>query len=189
MSYISEKYADAIEIIFEKKFWPHIDQTGGFFMAKIIKKKSLENEKNSEKIQNYNDEIKTFHRSLGDWKTRENISLFTHRDKILAVKNAELIKPFLDKIYFMRLGETIGFFENNHFSPNARAYRDLHTENIAKIALQSEEELDYYLRGGMLDTDAGDEYRLITYADNILALEKSQDGLIENSFPKDWRRR
>lgn len=92
-------------------------------------------------------------------------------------------------MYFMRLGETIGFFENNHFSPNARAYRDLETENIPKIVLQSEEELDYYLRGGMLEVDSEDEYFLICYNDVILSLEKSNNGLIENSFPKDWRRK
>ena len=38
LAYISEKYGEKIEIIFQKKFWPHIDQTGGFFMAKIVKK-------------------------------------------------------------------------------------------------------------------------------------------------------
>lgn len=35
------KYGDAFEIIFQKKFWPHIDGTGGFFVAKIRKLQSL----------------------------------------------------------------------------------------------------------------------------------------------------
>lgn len=189
LAYISEKYGDALEIIFEKKFWPHTDKTGGFFMAKIIKKKSFAEEKFSEKIQNYNDEIKKFAKKLGDFKLRENREIFSHRDKILAVKNAEIIKPFLDKMYFMRLGETIGFYENGKFLPNARAYRDLEVENIPKIALNTEEEVDYYLRGGMLESDAGDDYRLIVAGENILALEKANGGIIESSFPKDWRRR
>ncbi len=36
-----EKYGNAFEIVFQKKFWPHIDGTGGFFVAKIKKTKSL----------------------------------------------------------------------------------------------------------------------------------------------------
>ena len=46
------------------------------------------------------------------------------------------------------------FWENNKFSPNARAYRDLQVENFSKIALQNEQELDFYLRGGMLECDS-----------------------------------
>lgn len=38
---MTEKYGDAFEIIFQKKFWPHIDGTGGFFVAKIRKLRSL----------------------------------------------------------------------------------------------------------------------------------------------------
>ena len=121
---------------------------------------------------------------------RENRELFTHRDKILSVKNAEIIAPFLEKMYFMRLGETIGFNENGQFTPNARAYRDLDISEIPKIILQNEEELDYYLRGGLLEADISDDYRLIVYKDEILALEwVNSDDLIENNFPKDWRRR
>ena len=190
LEYIAEKYGEKIEIIYEKKFWPHIDKTGGFFMAKILKKESFEHEENTPKIQNYNDEIKKFSRKLGEWKMRENRELFTHRDKILSVKNAEIIAPFLEKMYFMRLGETIGFNENGQFTPNARAYRDLDISEIPKIILQNEEELDYYLRGGLLEADISDDYRLIVYKDEILALEwVNSDDLIENNFPKDWRRR
>jgi 16S rRNA C967 or C1407 C5-methylase (RsmB/RsmF family) len=36
-----EKYGNSFEIIFQKKFWPHIDGTGGFFVAKIRKLGSL----------------------------------------------------------------------------------------------------------------------------------------------------
>lgn len=189
LAYIKEKYNNAIEIIFEKKFWPHIDKTGGFFMAKIVKKSSFSLEKNEQKIQNFNDEIHTFSRSLGDFSLLENRVIFSHRDKILAVKNAKIITPFLDKMYFMRLGEIIGFYENGKFSPNARAYRDLNVEKIPKIALETDEAVDHYLRGGMLETDADDDYRVIVAGENVLALEKSYDGLIENAFPKDWQRK
>ena len=91
-------------------------------------------------------------------------------------------------MYFMRLGETIGFYENGKFKPNARAYRDLQVEHLPKITLQNEGELDYYLRGGMLETEEN-WYFLINYKDDIISLEKSENHIIENSFPKDWRRK
>ena len=37
-----EKYGNSFEILFQKKFWPHIDGTGGFFITKIRKTRSLE---------------------------------------------------------------------------------------------------------------------------------------------------
>ena len=123
-------------------------------MAKIIKKASMVDDVESEKHKNFNTEIKKFSKNLGDFFLRDGISTFSHRDKILAVKNANIVAPFLEKMYIMRLGETIGFWENNKFSPNARAYRDLRIENFSKIALQNEQELDFYLRGGMLECDS-----------------------------------
>lgn len=153
LAYISEKYGEKIEIIFQKKFWPHIDQTGGFFMAKIVKKASIIDDIASEKLKNFNAEIKKFSKKFGNFSLRDGITNFSHRDRILAVKNAHIVAPFLEKMYFMRLGETIGFWENNQFFPNARAYRDLQIENFSKISLQNEKELDFYLRGGMLECD------------------------------------
>lgn len=187
LSYIKEKYSNTIEIIYEKKFWPHIDKTGWFFMAKIIKKSPI-SENTLIQSKNFNTEIKTFHRNLWEWKIKENTSLLSHRDKILAIKNLHIVQHLLDKMYFMRLGETIGFYENGKFKPNVRAYRDLQVEHLPKITLQNEEELDYYLRGGMLETEEN-WYFLINYKDDIISLEKSENHIIENSFPKDWRRK
>lgn len=54
--------------------------------------------------------------------------------------------------------------------------------------MKNAEELDFYLRGGMLTPDE-DGYFLIMYQDEILALESSENGIIQNNFPKDWKRR
>ncbi|MFZ2255961.1 MAG: hypothetical protein WAW59_01935 [Patescibacteria group bacterium] len=42
-----EKYGNSFEILFQKKFWPHIDGTGGFFITKIRKTQSLEQQEKS----------------------------------------------------------------------------------------------------------------------------------------------
>jgi 16S rRNA C967 or C1407 C5-methylase (RsmB/RsmF family) len=41
---ILSKYPESFEILFEKKFWPHIDKTGGFFVVKLKKIQSLPEE-------------------------------------------------------------------------------------------------------------------------------------------------
>lgn len=108
---IKAKYGDTIEIIFEKKFWPHIDKTGGFFMAKILKKSSFLDENLPNPRKSSNTEIKKFREKLSPFILLPGRTLFSHRNKILSVKNADIIEPFLDKMYFMRFGETIGFWE------------------------------------------------------------------------------
>lgn len=56
---MKNKYGENFEITFQKHFWPHIDGTGGFFVAKIVKKISFksEGEKADGKI---NTDIKTW---------------------------------------------------------------------------------------------------------------------------------
>ena len=58
---MQEKYPDTFEVIFQKKWWPHIDGTGGFFVAKIKKTGSIEPKsssiegKSNEEIQKMKD--------------------------------------------------------------------------------------------------------------------------------------
>lgn len=188
LSHIRKKFGEKITIQCEKKFWPHIDKTGGFFMAKILKNSSIIPEKTLTKNKNSNDEIKKNQKKI-PWETRDGISLFEHRDKILAVKNAEIITPHLDKMYFMRLGETIGHRNNGEFFPNARSYRDIFTENFPEIILKNDEELDRYLRGESIYSHEKSDYVNVKFDNEIIAFEKNNNGLIANTFPKDWRRK
>ena len=91
---MKEKYDDAFEIIFEKKFWPHIDKTGGFFVAKIRKTRSLnmpvlhenreeKTEKEWEKteIKNQkqsNKELKVFRGNIAPWNIQSGVTLYEH---------------------------------------------------------------------------------------------------------------
>lgn len=118
-----EKYGNSFEIIFQKKFWPHIDGTGGFFVAKIRKLKSLE--KNNESNHNYkiieeswnqsipksrethNKELKIFRGNISPWHIQVDIILYEHGGKILAVKNDTLGSKIRDSIFLMRYGEQI----------------------------------------------------------------------------------
>jgi len=90
---MQEKYGNAFEIIFQKKFWPHIDGTGGFFVAKIRKIQSLKTkttEENEESMENTwqksepqfqitsNKELRMFRGNISPWNIQEGIILYEH---------------------------------------------------------------------------------------------------------------
>ena len=101
---MQEKYPNAFEIIFQKKFWPHIDGTGGFFVAKIkkitsLKKNSEDTEETSEKEwkkseikkqSNSNKELRVYRGNISPWSTQNGVSLYEHSNKILAIRNADI---------------------------------------------------------------------------------------------------
>ncbi len=84
------KYGNTFEILFQKKFWPHIDGTGGFFVAKIRKLQSLKIEKIDESAENRwkkpeskfqitnNKELRVFRGNISPWNIQEGITLYEH---------------------------------------------------------------------------------------------------------------
>ncbi len=184
---MKEKYADAIDITFQKKFWPHIDKTGGFFMAKILKKAPIKGP--SPRWLTSNTHIHHYSGSLKNWETGENISLYQYKNSLLAVKNAEIIKNILQHVYFMRLGENIGTIEKHIYTPNARAFRDIKTDHLPVYTLKDEHELDRYLRGYELEGDLPNWYACIEFENTKISIEKVNNTLFSNRFPTDWRRK
>lgn len=181
-----EKYGDALEILFQKKFWPHIDGTGGFFITKIRKLSSLREDKPSKQRWGKNEKIKLWRGDIHPWTIREWVKLYVHEKKVLAVQNHpyESYEP-----YYMRFWEHIGNIENGRYEPNVWAYRFLDTKKIAEYMIPNEIILDRYLRWAPLESAWDDGYILLSYRWERVALEKREDSIIKNTFPKDWRRR
>jgi 16S rRNA C967 or C1407 C5-methylase (RsmB/RsmF family) len=181
-----EKYGDSFEILFQKKFWPHIDGTGGFFITKIRKTKSLEKEDKGWLRGGKNDKLKVFRGDTYPWKTQDGVRLYEHDKKILAVKNPP---SGLDDIYLMRFWEQIGGIENWRFEPSIWSSRYLDTTGVEGYGIQDELLLDNYLRGNPMIHEWKDAYILISYKWETIWLEYRKDTIIQNTFPKDWRRR
>jgi 16S rRNA C967 or C1407 C5-methylase (RsmB/RsmF family)/NOL1/NOP2/fmu family ribosome biogenesis protein len=181
-----EKYGHAFEILFQKKFWPHIDGTGGFFITKIRKTRSLPTEGDGEKRGGTNEKLKVYRGNISPWKLKEWYKLYEHDKKILAVKSTW---HALEDIYFMRYGEQIGTIENGRFEANTLSYRFLDVEWVPHHILSTEEDLDAYLRGSPLTSEGPDAYILISHKWQIISMEKREDTMIKNTFPKDWRRK
>lgn len=181
-----EKYGEAFEILYEKKFWPHIEWTGWFFVAKIRKIKSLPTEGNKPPRWGKNEKLKVFRWDMYPWSVLPWVKLYEHDKKILATRNA--VSTDYD-IYFMRYGEQIWSIENGKFESNTWAHRYIDTSMLESYVIQDDRELDEYLRWSPISTAWDDRAMLIQYADEILSLEWREDGVIKNSFPKDWRRK
>jgi 16S rRNA (cytosine1407-C5)-methyltransferase len=180
------KYGDAFEILFQKKFWPHIDGTGGFFITKLRKTRSLPIESEREKRGGTNEKLKPYRSSISPWQPRDGHKLYEHDKKILAVRSSW---HALEDIYFMRYGEQIGTIENGRYEPNALSYRYLDVSHITHHIFMGEAELDTYLRGAPIESVWADGYILMSYRGQQIALEKREDNMIKNTFPKDWRRK
>lgn len=183
---MKKKYGNAFEIISQKHFWPHVDQTGGFFVAKIHKNLSIETiEKNDEKI---NTDIKTYKGSL-PYKTQIWINLYEHLGKILVVKDHPYLEFIRKKYYFMRFGEAIGYSENGNIRLDSLSYRYLDTSSIKRIELNNETKLDQYLHGEIMEYNWEDGEILITYDGEIISKETIKNNTLSNSFPYELRRK
>lgn len=181
-----EKYENSFEILFQKKFWPHIDGTGGFFITKIRKTKSLERDEKSTLRGWKNDKLKVFRGDTYPWNFKNWVKLYEHDKKILAVKNAP---RDLEDIYFMRFGEQVGTIENWRYEPSVWASRYIDSSNLEVYDISNEIILDNYLRGYPLIHEWKDCHIRISYKWEDIGIEYRKDNTIQNSFPKDWRRK
>ena len=186
-----EKYGNAFEIVFQKKFWPHIDGTGGFFVAKIRKLKSLSDssssgtaaqdpsetgekswKKSEPKFQiTNNKELRLFRGNVSPWSAQSGVTLYEHEGKVLAVENDTVGSIIRDQVFLMRYGEQIGVVDHGRFVVSNRAWRYLDMTSTPRYTIADERGLDRYLRGEPIESAGDDEYILVTYADQILGLE------------------
>jgi NOL1/NOP2/fmu family ribosome biogenesis protein len=133
-----------------------------------------------------NEKLKVFRGDTYPWKIQDEIKLYEHDKKVLAVKN----NPHkLKDIYFMRFWEQIGNIDNWRFEPNIWSSRYIDTVQIEIHKIQDEVMLDNYLRGNPIIDEWRDDYILISYNWEQIGLEYRKDNMIQNTFPKDWRRK
>ncbi len=185
---IMKKYPWILKISYQKKFWPHKDKTWGFFVTKLTKQKSIEVKKN-ERLENTNWELKKSAIKLWSWKCMNNLILYEHTNKILALKNSHLSESLRKSVYFMRYWECIWTVDKWIFSPSVLSYRYLTIDWIQEYMLRDEDELDRYLRWWLLSCKEKDWYILVKNNSVIIGLEQITQWIISNTFPYDWQRK
>ncbi|MBX9809803.1 hypothetical protein K2X92_05425 [Candidatus Gracilibacteria bacterium] len=200
LSSMQDKYKDTFEILFQKKFWPHIDKTGGFFVAKIRKLQSLvekgnqddedEYKKSTSKFQiTQNKELRIFRGNTSPWKILDGITLYEHEGKVLAVTNNISGEKIRDTVFLMRYGEQIGVVDHGKFIVGNRAWKYLDTTNTEIYEIKNIEELDTYLRGEPILSSGEESYVLVVFKNETLGLESRKGDTITNTFSHEWRRK
>jgi NOL1/NOP2/fmu family ribosome biogenesis protein len=186
---LEKKYPETFRITYQKRFWPHIDGTWGFYVAKLLKLKSIETrEKTRPEIAN--NEITELQHNDIENQLNPGIKLYNHEGKILALIDSPHLENIREKYYFMRFWEKIGQKEKwqTFLEPFAHRYIDI--SHFQGYEIENENDLDAYLRGNPLvikkDTDSP---ILLKYQGIIIAIEEINNGVISNNFPHDWRRK
>ena len=185
---IREKYPDSFEVIFQKHFWPHIDHTWGFFVAKIRKISSVERQEKDRTIS-INEAIKTYKWHLQGNEISSHIALYEHSGKILAVKSHRELENLRKKYYFMRFGEKIASVEDGVVLFDSFAHRYIDTDSIERYELWDEKILDRYLRGELLECKRDDGPVIVSYQGIDIAIEEVSGTILSNQFPHDWQRK
>ncbi len=188
---LREKFNNNIEIFYEKRFWPHIDNTGGFFVAKIRKIGSIASESEKKNLhKNINENIHFYREKNILSKPKKWYILYEHLGNILALKENKELEKIRDMFYFMRWWESIGREEEWVFVPSLLSHRYLDIpDNVPRYEIPDELTLDTYLRGGNIeDTEENGEY-LLTYQWNTIGKEKISEWIMTNHFPRDWQRK
>ncbi|MDP2103788.1 MAG: hypothetical protein Q8K26_02605 [Candidatus Gracilibacteria bacterium] len=199
---IRERYPESFEILFEKRFWPHEELSGGFFVCKIRKNTEIApDEKNTKNHQlQKNEEITPINKESERILTKftekvgldlEDYLLFQFKKDILAIRKNQDFRPLLQELFFVRLGQKIGRIEDSTFTPDNRLGRDFKLTKTPVYQIQDAQELDDYLRGAEIGVDMTDGWYVLQHDGLTISLERGQskNGKLTNTFPREWMRK
>jgi 16S rRNA (cytosine1407-C5)-methyltransferase len=174
IEYIEKKYPESFRVTYSKRFWPHIEKSGWFFVAKIEKLKSVEtNFKKREAKKNM--EIKKIDKASLEALSRFikkydldlwDSELYVYKSDILAIKRNPDFWELINDLYLTRLGQRIWNIVNWEFTPNYYLARDYELKNAKKIEIESIEEVYDYLKWKEIETSLeleDKEYLIISY--------------------------
>jgi hypothetical protein len=198
---MQSRYPESFEVLFEKRFWPHEEASGGFFVCKIRKNKELE-EIEDKKIRaiKTNEELipltKDHERLLSKFTETVGLDLsdyhlFEFKRDILAIAKNSAAKALLQTVFPIRLGQKIGRIEEGVFTPDNRIGRDFELKKAPVYEIRSEQELDDYLRGKEIGEGMENGYYTLCYDNLNLGIESinPKTGYLTNTFPREWQRK
>lgn len=199
---IQSRYPESFEILFEKRFWPHEEASGGFFVCKIRKNIEVVRETENTKVRpiKTNEEItpltKDHERILSRFTETVGLDLSDHhiyefKRDILAIRKNSAARALLQNLFAVRVGQKIGRIEEGVFTPDNRIGRDFNLTKAPVYEVQSDKELDDYLRGKELENNLQCGYYVLRYDGLNIGLESvhPKSGRLTNTFPREWQRK
>lgn len=198
---IRSRYPGSFEVLFEKRFWPQDEGSGGFFVCKIRKNTTIEEmEDKKPRAIKTNEELipltKDHERLVSKFTEMvgldvSNHSLFEFKRDVLAIQKNSAAKALLQTVFPIRLGQKLGRIEEGVFTPDNRIGRDFELKKAPIYEIRSEQELDDYLRGKEIGEGLQEEYCLLRYDGLNIGLESvsPKTGHLTNTFPREWQRK
>lgn len=197
IEYIEKKYPDSFRVTYSKRFWPHIEKSGWFFVAKIEKLQSIETNFKKREAKN-NKEIKKIDKAsleaLSRFQKKYDLDLwdselYVYKSDILAIKRNPNFGELINDLYLTRLGQRIGNIVNWEFVANYYLARDYELKNTKKIEILSIDDIYDYLKWKEIETSLeleDKEYVVITYKNLKIWGWYYIEWKIKNMFPKEW---
>lgn len=160
----AEALPGAFEIVFQKKFWPHAEGAGGFFVAKLRKLapvadngKTFRAAPNADLVHMPDRDANRVRESLSELGTADfgeaTHEFYRYRNDVLAVRKVPGVREMTDTCYFLKFGERIGRLEEGRFEPNWILGKNRDLTDVAKLELADEAELHRYLSGFEISVD------------------------------------
>ncbi len=197
IEYIEKKYPESFKITYSKRFWPHIEKSGWFFVAKIEKLQSIETNFKKREAKN-NKEIRKIDKAsleaLSRFQKKYDLDLwdselYVYKSDILAIKRNPNFGELINDLYLTRLGQRIGNIVNWEFIANYYLARDYELKNAKKIEILTTDEVYDYLKWKEIETSLeleDKEYVVITYKNLKIWGWYYIEWKIKNMFPKEW---
>ncbi len=169
-----------------RRFYPHISQGEGQFVALLHKKSGY-------------DECKKCSNSLTELSNAEKKFVYEFLDDTLTVYDKNYIKKYKDNIIYFpcdfevpkgiafSCGVTIGTIQKNYIKPHHQFFSAMGNDFKRKINL-SVEEADKYLFGNTVDCTCENGWAVVCVDGVALGGAKAVNGTAKNHYPKGLRK-
>ena len=201
---LEKRHPGAFEVLFQRRFWPHRDEAGGFFITRLRKVRPVEHDIPDMKELTGSPHIRhlshaqeialdTFSRESG--LSLEGFDCFAHESDIRIFRSHPELSKLQDTFYFLRFGERIGSADGRVFTPDYILGRDFSLPGLPTFELPDDLAVNEYLTGRDIVLP---EFSLLTGGTVRITHQgipyglgtlESETRIIKNSFPREWRRK
>ena len=200
---IRKKYGSAIEVLSAKRYWPHEEMGGGFFISRIRKLASVppkETTRDAVPNRKIRPSLMKEDKAFAEFASTSGLVL--PAGELYAYDHAQLrffrahprTADFRDLWYFVWFGKRIGTFSEGVFTPDGVLGRDYRT-TLPQYAIETTAEMDDYFRGLPYSipasADISSDYGVLTHHGHTIGLGAIDPiaRIVKNTFPTGWRRK
>lgn len=188
----SEKNNSKLHPLFSKRFWPHIEHTGGFFASIFQKKKSEDTShdypvlaaKGQQKLivnpatKGEREIVERFISKHLKSKIRDGF-LYTTKDGVYF--NQKNLGPLAQYFYFVHAGMRIGMIKSNTFTPTHHIWWSIENPSLPEIEI-TRDQWAGILNNKKAQFDSLDGYYMLSYGRGIVGVGHISEGVLKTKI-------